>query len=236
MNKRRSFLKRMAAASTLAVVAPDISIWAQNATPAFSLPVLPYPTDALEPFIDKMTMEIHYGKHHKAYVDNLNKAIVDNDKAKDRNLDFLISIAGQLPPAVRNNAGGHYNHSLFWTLLAPAKGQQPGSKFMEMVIGSFGSLDKFKEEFAKAGMQRFGSGWVWAIIKNNKLLISSTPNQDNPLMDVAESKGYPILALDVWEHAYYLKYQNLRADYIKAFWNVVNWDEIEKRIKSSEGK
>jgi len=236
MNKRRSFLKGMAAASALAVVAPDISIWAQNDTPAFSLPVLPYPTDALEPFIDKMTMEIHYGKHHKAYVDNLNKAIVDNDKAKDRNLDFLMSIAGQLPPAVRNNAGGHYNHSLFWTLLAPAKGQQPGSKFMEMVNASFGSLDKFKEEFAKAGMQRFGSGWVWAIIKNNKLLISSTPNQDNPLMDVAESKGYPILALDVWEHAYYLKYQNLRADYIKAFWNVVNWNEVEKRIISSEGK
>ena len=236
MNKRRSFLKGMAAASALAVVAPDISIWAQNTTPAFSLPVLPYPTDALEPFIDKMTMEIHYGKHHKAYVDNLNKAIVDNDKTKDRNLDFLMSIAGQLPPAVRNNAGGHYNHSLFWTLLAPAKGQQPGSKFMEMVNASFGSLDKFKEEFAKAGMQRFGSGWVWAIIKNNKLLISSTPNQDNPLMDVAESKGYPILALDVWEHAYYLKYQNLRADYIKAFWNVVNWNEVEKRIISSQGK
>jgi superoxide dismutase, Fe-Mn family len=236
MNNRRSFLKKLSAASAFALVAPSFSVLANSPATTFSLPPLPYSPDALEPFIDKLTMEIHHGKHHKAYVDNLNKAVAENELAKGKTLEQLMAMMGQLPQVIRNNGGGHYNHSLFWTLLAPAKGQQPGPQFTALVNGSYGSIDKFKEEFAKAGMQRFGSGWAWAIVKNGKLVICSTPNQDNPLMDIAEPRGFPILALDVWEHAYYLKYQNLRADYIKAFWNVVNWDEVEKRIKLSEGK
>ena len=238
MNNRRSFLKQFAGATAFATLAPKFNLFAEtvgNGT-GFTLPALPYSTDALEPFIDKLTMEIHHGKHHKAYVDNLNKAVAENELAKGKSLEELMKLTDQLPMVIRNNGGGHYNHSLFWTLLSPAKGQQPGLGFTNLANAAFGSIDKFKEEFAKAGMQRFGSGWVWAIVKNGKLIICSTPNQDNPLMVVSEPKGFPVLALDVWEHAYYLKYQNLRADYIKGFWNVVNWDEVEKRIKQSEGK
>ena len=197
---------------------------------AFELPSLPYPVDSLEKAIDKLTMEIHHGKHHKAYVDNLNKAIADNALAPGKSLEELLGIISKLPPAIRNNGGGHYNHSLFWELLSPAQNQLPGNKFSALVNSSFGSFDKFKEEFTKAAMQRFGSGWAWAIVKDGKLVVSSTPNQDNPLMDLAEVKGVPILCLDVWEHAYYLKYQNLRADYVKAFWFIVNWGKVESLI------
>jgi len=231
MKNRRIFLKSVALASAgLAVSSPSNVFGAIGDEAPFTLPNLLFATDALEPFIDKMTMEIHHGKHHKAYIDNLNKAVLTNDLAKGKTLDQLFGITGQLPPLIRNNAGGHFNHSLFWTLLSPAIGQVPGPKFSELIAKSYGSFDKFKEEFAKTAMQRFGSGWAWAVLADGKLSICSTPNQDNPLMDVADTKGFPVLALDVWEHAYYLKYQNLRADYVKSFWNIINWETVEARI------
>lgn len=199
---------------------------------AFTLPTLPYATDALEPHIDKQTMEIHHGKHHQAYVDNLNKAIAGTPN-ENKSLEDLVKNAGTISPAVRNNGGGHWNHSFFWEILAPNGGGQPTPKVADAIKSAFGSFDDFKEKFNTAGITRFGSGWAWLIIKNGKLEVSSTPNQDNPLMDVAEVKGFPILGADVWEHAYYLKYQNRRADYLKAFWNVVNWKEVEKRFEAA---
>ena len=198
---------------------------------AFTLPTLPYATDALEPHIDKQTMEIHHGKHHQAYVDNLNKAIAGTPN-ENKSLEDLVKNAGTISPAVRNNGGGHWNHSFFWEILAPNGGGQPTTKVADAIKSAFGSFDDFKEKFNNAGITRFGSGWAWLIVKNGKLEVSSTPNQDNPLMDVAEVKGFPILGADVWEHAYYLKYQNKRADYLKAFWNVVNWKEVEKRFEA----
>ena len=198
---------------------------------AFTLPTLPYATDALEPHIDKQTMEIHHGKHHQAYVDNLNKAIAGTPN-ENKSLEDLVKNAGTISPAVRNNGGGHWNHSFFWEILAPNGGGQPTTKVADAIKTAFGSFDDFKEKFNNAGITRFGSGWAWLIVKNGKLEVSSTPNQDNPLMDVAEVKGFPILGADVWEHAYYLKYQNKRADYLKAFWNVVNWKEVEKRFEA----
>ena len=199
---------------------------------AFTLPTLPYATDALEPHIDKQTMEIHHGKHHQAYVDNLNKAIAGTPN-ENKSLEDLVKNAGTISPAVRNNGGGHWNHSFFWEILAPNGGGQPTTKVADAIKTAFGSFDDFKEKFNNAGITRFGSGWAWLIVKNGKLEVSSTPNQDNPLMDVAEVKGFPILGADVWEHAYYLKYQNKRADYLKAFWNVVNWKEVEKRFDAA---
>jgi superoxide dismutase, Fe-Mn family len=198
----------------------------------FTQDPLPYATDALEPHIDKMTMEIHYGRHHKAYVDNLNKAVANTDMAK-KTLYDLMKDASKMPPAVRNNAGGHWNHTFFWTVMAPKAGGPATGELAKAIDATFGSFDKFKEEFAKAATGRFGSGWAWLVVKDKKLLITSTPNQDNPLMDVAEVKGTPILGLDVWEHAYYLKYQNKRADYITGFWNVVNWVEVGKRYEQA---
>jgi Fe-Mn family superoxide dismutase len=189
---------------------------------SFSLPALPYAFDALEPHIDRLTMEIHHDRHHKAYVDNLNKALPGTNKSIE---EILASVSSQ-PVAVRNNGGGHWNHSFFWNVLAPAKGSKPSATLAKQIDTDFGSFDAFKAEFAKAATSRFGSGWAWLIKKDGKLVISSTPNQDNPLMDLAEVKGQPILALDVWEHAYYLKYMNKRADYIAAFWNLVNWDFV----------
>jgi Fe-Mn family superoxide dismutase len=177
---------------------------------AFTLPALPYAPDALEPHIDKLTMEIHHGKHHQAYVDNLNKAIAGTPN-ENKSLDDLVRMAGTISPAVRNNGGGHWNHSFFWESLKPGGGQ-PGGKIADAINAAFGSFDEFKTKFAAAGMGRFGSGWAWLIDNGGKLDISSTPNQDNPLMDVAEVKGTPLLGVDVWEHAYYLKYQNKRAD------------------------
>ncbi|MBM4172540.1 MAG: superoxide dismutase [Ignavibacteria bacterium] len=195
----------------------------------FELPKLPYAFDALEPHIDARTMEIHHGKHHAAYVNNLNKAI-ENSEMSGKSLEELFSNISKLPAAVRNNGGGHYNHSLFWEIMGPQKGGEPTGVFKDAITGSFGSFEAFKEQFNNAAATRFGSGWAWLVHSNGKLVVSSTPNQDNPIMDVADVKGTPILGLDVWEHAYYLNYQNRRPDYISAWWNVVNWDEVAKRF------
>lgn len=199
---------------------------------AYTLPALPYAHDALEPNFDTLTMQIHHGKHHQAYVDNLNKA-VDGTENADKSLEELMANISKLSPAIRNNGGGHYNHSLFWSVLSPKGGGLPSGKLAEAIESQLGGLDKFKADFANAGMTRFGSGWAWLCVKADKTLcVCSTPNQDNPLMDIAECPGTPILGMDVWEHAYYLHYQNRRADYITAFWNVVNWDEVSKRYEA----
>ena len=196
---------------------------------AFTLAPLPYAHDALEPHIDTQTMQIHHGKHHQAYVDNLNKAIAGTEH-ENKSLAELVANAGKISPAVRNNGGGHWNHTFFWESLDEKGGGMPAGKLAEAIHEAFGSFETFKEKFAQAGMTRFGSGWAWLLVKDGKLEISSTPNQDNPLMDVADVKGTPILGVDVWEHAYYLKYQNRRADYLAAFWNVVNWDVVAARF------
>jgi Fe-Mn family superoxide dismutase len=200
----------------------------------YTLPTLPYSYDALEPFIDKTTMEIHHDKHHAAYVTNLNAALETHPELQGKNLEELLSSIKSLPAdiqnAVKNNGGGHWNHTFFWEIMKKNEGG-PEGKLLESINKSFGSLDAFKEQFAKAGMTRFGSGWAWLIVKEDgTLAITSTPNQDNPLMDVAEVKGTPILGVDVWEHAYYLKYQNKRADYLAAFWNVVNWSKVAELL------
>jgi superoxide dismutase, Fe-Mn family len=199
---------------------------------AFTLPSLPYAHDALEPNIDKQTMEIHHGKHHQAYVDNLNKAVAGTEN-EGKSLEELVAAAGKISPAVRNNGGGHWNHSFFWQILGPNAGGEPKGKLAEAIKSTFGSFDEFKEKLNAAGTTRFGSGWAWLIVKDGKLEVTSTPNQDNPLMDVAEVKGTPILGVDVWEHAYYLKYQNRRPDYLKAFWNAVNWDAVSKNYEAA---
>jgi len=192
---------------------------------SFELPKLPYALNALEPYIDAKTMEIHHGKHHQAYVTNLNKAIAETD-AEKMSIEDICKNISKFGAPVRNNGGGHYNHSLFWTIMAPNAGGSPTGALAEAINSTFGSLDKFKEEFNKAAVSRFGSGWAWLIVHDGKLVITSTPNQDNPLMDIAEVKGTPILGLDVWEHAYYLNYQNRRPDYASAFWNVIKWNEV----------
>ncbi|RZS95277.1 superoxide dismutase [Cecembia calidifontis] len=199
---------------------------------AFELPKLPYDFNALEPYIDARTMEIHHGKHHNAYVTNLNNAIAGTD-LENKSLEELMLVAGS-NTAVRNNGGGHYNHNLFWTILSPKGGGTPQGELADAINEKFGSFEAFKEEFSKAAATRFGSGWAWLTVTANGLTISSTPNQDNPLMDVAEIKGTPILGLDVWEHAYYLHYQNRRPDYISAFWNLVNWDEVSRRYAAAK--
>ncbi|TFV95979.1 superoxide dismutase [Algoriphagus kandeliae] len=198
---------------------------------AFELPSLPYAFDALEPNIDARTMEIHYGKHHNGYVTNLNNAVAGTD-LEGKSLEDLMKVAGA-HTAVRNNGGGHFNHSLFWTILSPNGGGEPSGALAEAINTKFGTFAEFKDTFNKAAATRFGSGWAWLVVTENGLAVSSTPNQDNPLMDVAEIKGTPILGLDVWEHAYYLNYQNRRPDYISAFWNVVNWAEVEKRYQAA---
>lgn len=196
---------------------------------AFTLPPLPYAYDALEPAIDKATMEVHHGKHHQAYVDNLNKAIDAEASLQGKSLEELFSTISKAPKAVRNNGGGHWNHSLFWELLAPAdKAGQASAELAAAIDRDLGGLDRFKEDFNAAGLAQFGSGWAWLIVQDGRLKITSTPNQDNPLMDVAEQKGAVVLGADVWEHAYYLKYQNRRADYLKAFWSVVNWNKVNE--------
>ena len=200
---------------------------------AFTLAALPYAYEALEPHIDTLTMQIHHDKHHQAYVDNLNKAIAGTDN-ENKSLEELVKHAGSISPAVRNNGGGHWNHTFFWESLAGNSGGKPSGKLAEAIDAGFGSLDAFKEKFSQAGMTRFGSGWAWLIIKDGKLEVSSTPNQDNPLMEVADVKGTPILGADVWEHAYYLKYQNKRADYLAAFWNVVNWNKVAERFEAGK--
>ncbi len=201
----------------------------------FTVPALPYSFDALEPNIDKETMQIHYDKHHQAYVDNLNKAIAGTPN-ENKSLEELIANAGSISPAVRNNGGGHWNHSFFWEILSANGGGNPQGNLAKAIDEVFGSFDEMKEKFNAAGMGRFGSGWAWVGVLDGKLAICSTPNQDNPLMDVADCKCKPILGCDVWEHAYYLKYQNKRADYLKAFWNVINWDKVAQHFEKAAGK
>lgn len=222
--------------TTLLVIAGSVmsvSAWAE-----FKQAPLPYATNALQPAIDQQTMELHYGKHHKAYVDNLNaqiKTYPQLDKMDPVQLQKQIS---KYNTAVRNNGGGHFNHTFFWESLAPAnKTGQPSAALTKQITQDFGSMDAFKQKFNEAATGRFGSGWAWLIVTpEGKLAITSTPNQDNPLMDLAETKGQPLLGLDVWEHAYYLKYQNRRADYIKAFWSVVNWNKVNERYTQAMKK
>lgn len=200
---------------------------------AFELPSLPYALDALAPHIDARTMEIHHGKHHNAYVTNLNAAIAGTD-LEGKSLEELMKVAGS-NAAVRNNGGGHWNHSLFWEILSPTGGGLPTGDLAAAIDAKFGSFDAFKETFNKAAATRFGSGWAWLCVDTKKeLCVCSSPNQDNPLMDVAECPGTPLMGLDVWEHAYYLNYQNRRPDYIAAFWNLINWDAVSKRYAAAK--
>jgi superoxide dismutase, Fe-Mn family len=196
---------------------------------AFTLPPLPYAYDALEPAIDKETMTFHHDKHHQTYVDNLNKAIDADASLQNKTLEEIFTSISTAPKTVRNNGGGHWNHSLFWELLAPAgQAGEPSAELAAAIDRDLGGMDKFKEDFNAAGAAQFGSGWAWLIVQNGKLKITSTPNQDNPLMDVVEERGEVVLGADVWEHAYYLKYQNRRADYLKSFWTVVNWNKVNE--------
>lgn len=242
-NSRRDFIKKSAvialgtiaasafAGKTMAAAPPESEFEFLEENGKFTLPLLPYAYDALEPHIDKMTMEIHHSKHHQAYITNLNKAIdADKNFSSLAIEQILAKVNSNSPAAVRNNAGGHYNHSLFWTMMKPNGGGEPSGKLAEAIKAAFTSIDEFKKQFADASLKRFGSGWAWLVLREGKLMITSTANQDNPLMnlDSVEVKGTPLLALDVWEHAYYLKNQNRRADYITSFWNVINWDECEK--------
>ena len=202
--------------------------------PALVFDPLPYAYDALEPYIDAQTMEIHYSRHHQTYFNNLTKAVAGTE-LEGKSVESLFPKISQLPVAVRNNGGGHWNHALFWKSLSPQGGGQPGGALGTAINQAFGSFDEFKKQFDAAAVGRFGSGWAWlAAGADGKLFVSSTPNQDNPLMDVAEKRGAPLLGLDVWEHAYYLKYQNKRADYIAAFWNVVNWPEVAARYAAAK--
>ena len=201
---------------------------------SFVLAPLPYANNALEPHFDALTMEIHHDRHHNAYVTNLNAAIAGTD-LEGKSLEELFSQISKLSPAVRNNGGGHYNHDLFWNILSPNGGGNPIGTLAKAIDAKFGSFDAFKDEFKKAGIGRFGSGWAWLVAqKDGSIAISSTPNQDNPLMDVAEVKGYPVIGIDVWEHAYYLKFQNKRPDYIDTFWNVIDWTAAEKRYLAAQ--
>ena len=201
---------------------------------AFVLDPLPYSSDALEPNIDKQTMEIHHGKHHNAYVTNLNNAVTGTEM-ENLSIDELVANVSKYPVAVRNNGGGHFNHTFFWNILSANGGGQPTGQLAEAIDKKFGSYNALKEEFTKAATTRFGSGWAWlSVTADGELAVSSTPNQDNPLMDVAEQKGTPIIGLDVWEHAYYLKYQNRRPEYIAAFWNMIDWSTADTRYQETK--
>jgi Fe-Mn family superoxide dismutase len=237
-SNRKDFLKAgaiLAAGATLYTPAVKAAINTINQFTndgLFVLPKLPYAFNALEPFIDAQTMEIHHGKHHQAYVNNLNAAITKEPSLKGKSVEELIASINKLPDsvrtAVRNNGGGHWNHAFFWQLLKI--GTKPSEKTNNLIIKNFGSMEEFKKQFEKAAMSQFGSGWAWLIKQGDKLIVTSTPNQDNPLMDLATVKGTPIIGLDVWEHAYYLKYQNKRADYTQAFWNILNWEKVEQLL------
>jgi Fe-Mn family superoxide dismutase len=206
---------------------------------AYELPPLPYSKDALEPNIDAQTMEIHHDKHHAAYVTNVNKAVAGKSDLETKSVEDLVrnldGVPADIRGAVRNNGGGHLNHSMFWKMIGPKSGGQPSGKVADAIKTAFGSFEAFKEKFEAAGMGRFGSGWAWLVVNNGKLEVVSTANQDNPIMGktISGAEGKPILGCDVWEHAYYLKYQNRRADYLKAFWNVVNWNEVSKNFDSA---
>ena len=197
---------------------------------AFELGKLGYSFNALEPYIDARTMEIHHDKHHAGYTNNLNAAVEGTELA-GKSIEELLTGVSKLSTAVRNNGGGFYNHNLYWDVIAPGGANAPTGVLSDAINESFQSLENFQEAFTKAALTRFGSGWAWLVLQNNKLVVSSTPNQDNPLMDVAEVQGTPILGIDVWEHAYYLNYQNRRPDYVNAFWNLINWDEVARRFK-----
>lgn len=199
----------------------------------FELPALPYAHDALEPYVDKMTMEIHHGKHHAGYVNKLNAA-VEGTPLEGKSLEELLKEVSNHPVAIRNNGGGHFNHSLFWTVMKKGGGGNPSGDLSNAINSAFNSFDEFKKQFSTAAATRFGSGWAWLIVTGGKLDVTSTPNQDNPLMDVADKKGTPILGLDVWEHAYYLKYQNRRPEYIENWFSVVNWDEVASRFAKAK--
>jgi Fe-Mn family superoxide dismutase len=200
---------------------------------AFELPALPYATNALEPHIDARTMEIHHTKHHQAYVTNLNNAIAGSS-AENLSIEEICKNISKYPVAVRNNGGGHYNHTLFWTIMAPNAGGLPSGDLAVAIDKQFGNFEEFKKQFATAGATRFGSGWAWLAVKEDKsLCVCSSPNQDNPLMDISECKGTPILGMDVWEHAYYLHYQNRRPDYISAFFNLINWNKVAELYKKA---
>ena len=246
-SNRRNFIKNSLLLTAAGLIAPSLmkangsnAVTQSNenmldGTGPFTLPPLTYDYNALEPNIDAMTMQIHHDKHHAAYVNNLNKAIAENNLGNTvlgpLALDDLIKNISKYPVAIRNNGGGHWNHSFFWKIMKPNGGGQPSGKLVDAINSAFTSLDAMKTKFDEAGAKRFGSGWAWLIVnKDGKLDICSTPNQDNPLMDIAEAKGTPILGLDVWEHAYYLKYQNKRPDYINAWWNVVDWNEVAKNF------
>jgi Fe-Mn family superoxide dismutase len=196
----------------------------------FELPKLGYDYNALEPHIDARTMEIHHSKHHGGYTTKLNNA-VEGTELEGKSIEEILKNVSAHPTAVRNNGGGFYNHNLYWQVIAPGGAKSPSGELLDAINESFGSLEKFREAFVQAALTRFGSGWAWLVLQNNKLAVSSTPNQDNPLMDVAEVQGTPILGIDVWEHAYYLKYQNKRPDYVNAFWELINWDEAARRFK-----
>lgn len=225
---RREFVKSSLQATAAAAVVLPLTSDAEPMAFSFSQVALPYDYKALEPYIDAMTMEIHYTKHHAAYVKNVNDAIAAEKISFENEKDFFAN-ASKLSAKARNNSGGVWNHNFFWQVMKP-NGGAPAGKVADAINGSFGSLEKFKEEFTKAAMGRFGSGWAWLVSDGGKLKIGSTPNQDNPLMDMSELKGTPVLGLDVWEHAYYLKYQNKRNEYVSNWWNVVNWDEVAKRL------
>lgn len=233
MNKR-TFIKTTALAGAAGLVGSSLQA-AEKAlqtvsASGFSLPFLPYAYDALEPHFDKMTMEIHYSKHHQAYVNNLNKAL-DGTAALELPIEEICKNISKYPMVVRNNGGGHYNHTFFWSILKQTNNDLPVGKLKAAIESKFSTLQAFKDEFSKAALSRFGSGWAWLIVNEKKeLQIVSTPNQDNPLMDIAEVKGTPVLALDVWEHAYYLKYQNKRADFVAAYWNVLDWKVAEENF------
>lgn len=234
--KRREFIEKTAL--TVGGLAVTSSVFGlpkrQYDGTVFDLPKLPYSYDALEPFIDKVTMEIHHSKHHQGYVNNLNNAL-EGTTSRIISLSDILKNISKYSIAVRNNAGGHYNHSLFWTVLSPNKNTKPSEKFQIQINKQFESLDNLKELMNEAASKRFGSGWAWLSMDNNgNLFVSSTPNQDNPLMDITEQQGRPILGIDVWEHAYYLKYQNKRGDYLSAIWNVIDWREISKRYENDK--
>ncbi|MFO7617139.1 MAG: superoxide dismutase [Bacteroidales bacterium] len=196
---------------------------------SFKLPELPYAYDALEPYFDARTMEIHHSKHHAAYTNNLNNVIAGTD-AENRTIEEIFAKVSSYPVGVRNNGGGYYNHNIFWTILSPKGGGKPEGELLKAIERDFGSFEAFREKFSTAAATRFGSGWAWLTVADGKLTVSSSPNQDNPLMDISEVKGTPILNIDVWEHAYYLHYQNRRQDFIEAFWSIVNWDEVSRRF------
>jgi Fe-Mn family superoxide dismutase len=233
--KRKEFIRNTSTIAISGMVVGNInastnSMFNSATHTPFTQTALPYTFEALEPSIDAQTMQIHHTKHHAAYVKNLNEALSKIETEVPTSLESILKNISTYPVSVRNNGGGHFNHEMFWKVMKPGKSAAPTGKISEAINSSFGSFENFKAQFTDAAKSRFGSGWAWLVKQDKKLVITSTANQDNPLMDVVEVKGTPLLCLDVWEHAYYLKYQNLRADYVSNWWNIVNWDEVASRL------